>query len=138
MPITLEPATADSLDEAAEALASWQDEGAPVQLTRVTSGGTGNWATENLAAALRVWRRDGQIMAVGLVEDAGLVRMGVAPIVDRDDAFAARLLADLSDPERGVLPADDASVEARSGTAFRRLLTESGWVADESWTPLSS
>ena len=103
----------------------------------MTSGGTGELGAEDLAGAVRVWRRDGQILAVGLVEDAGLVRMGVAPIVDRDDAFAARLLADLSDPAQGVLSADDASVEARSGTAFRRLLTESGWGADESWTPLS-
>ena len=137
MPITLETASPDSLDEAAEALASWQDEGAPVQLHPGDLGWNWKLGPANLAAALRVWRRDGQITAVGLVEDAGLVRMGVAPSVDRDDAFARRLLADLTDPERRVLSADDASVEARSGTAFRRLLTESGWVADESWTPLS-
>jgi len=133
----LETASPDSLDEAAEALASWQDEGAPVQLHPGDLGWNWKLGPANLAAALRVWRRDGQITAVGLVEDAGLVRMGVAPSVDRDDAFARRLLADLTDPERRVLSADDASVEARSGTAFRRLLTESGWVADESWTPLS-
>ena len=137
MPITLETASPDSLDEAAEALASWQDEGAPVQLHPGDLGWNWKLGPANLAAALRVWRRDGQITAVGLVEDAGLVRMGVAPSVDRDDAFARRLLADLTDPERRVLSADDASVEARSGTAFRRLLSESGWVADESWTPLS-
>lgn len=137
VPTTLETPTADSLDEAAEALASWQEEGAPVQLHPGDLGWNWKLGTENLAGAVRVWRRDGQIMAVGLVEDANLVRMGVAPIVDRDDTFAARLLADLSDPARGVLSADDASVEARSGTAFRRLLSEGGWVADESWTPLS-
>ena len=110
---------------------------APVQLHPGDLGWNWRLGAEDLAAAVRVWRRDGQILAVGLVEDAGLVRMGVAPIVDRDDAFAARLLADLSDPAQGVLSADDASVEARSGTALRRLLAESGWVADESWTPLS-
>jgi ribosomal protein S18 acetylase RimI-like enzyme len=125
------------LDEAAEALASWQEEGAPVLLHPGDLGWNWKLGAQDLAGAVRVWRRDGQIMAVGLVEDAGLVRMGVAPIADRDDAFAARLLADLSDPQRGVLSAGDASVEARSGTAFRRLLTESGWVADEPWTPLS-
>ena len=137
VPTTLETATADSLDEVAEAVATWQEEGAPVQLHPGDLGWNWKLGAEDLAGAVRVWRRDGQIVAVGLVEDPGLVRMGVAPIVDRDDAFAARLIADLSDPERGVLSADDASVEARSGTAFRRLLTESGWVAGEPWTPLS-
>jgi len=62
--------------------------------------------------------------------------MAVAPTVDRDESFAAQLLADLSDPERGVLPAGSASVEARYGAAFRELLHQNGWVADESWTPL--
>ena len=137
MPTTLQTATADSLDEVVEALACWQEEGAPVQLHPGDLGWNWRLGAEDLAAALRVWRRDGQILALGLVEDAGLVRVGVTPAVDRDEAFAARLLGDLSDPALGVLSAEDASVEARSGTAFRRLLTESGWVADEPWTPLS-
>ena len=89
-----------------------------------------------LAAAVRIWRRDGQILAVGLLDEAWLIRMGVAPSVDGDEAFAAHLLADLSDPARGVLLSGNARVEARSGTAFRELLTGSGWLADEPWTPL--
>jgi hypothetical protein len=103
---------------------------------RVTLGWNWSLGAEALAGAVRVWRRDRQILAVGLVDDAGLIRMGIAPSVDRDDPFAAQLLADLSDPARGVLPAGNASVEARSGTAFRELLRQSGWVADEPWTPL--
>jgi GNAT superfamily N-acetyltransferase len=35
-----------------------------------------------------------------------------------------------------VLPADTHLVEARFGAAFRNLLHQSGWVADEPWTPL--
>ena len=62
--------------------------------------------------------------------------MGIAPSVDRDDPFAARLLADLSDPASGVLPAGSVSVEARSGTALRQLLHQCGWEPGESWTPL--
>ncbi|GAA4726503.1 hypothetical protein GCM10023350_06560 [Nocardioides endophyticus] len=60
--------------------------------------------TAHLAGSLRVWR-DGQILAVGLVDGAGLIRMGIAPSVDRDTPLATRLLADLSDPARGPLPA---------------------------------
>jgi len=136
MSITLETATVASLDEVAEAVGSWQQDGGPVQLHPGDLGWNWSLGAEHLAAAVRVWRRDGQILAAGLVEDANLIRMGVAPSVDRDDPFAAQLLADLSDPARGVLTAGIASVEARSGTAFRELLDRRGWVADEPWTPL--
>jgi len=91
-----------------------------------------------LAEAVRVWLRDGQILAVGMVDNAaGLIRMSIAPSVDNDAAFAAQMLADLSDPVRGVLPDGAGAVEARYGAAFRDLLHRSGWVADEPWTPLS-
>jgi len=135
MTATLGTATAASLDEVVEAVASWQQDGAPVQLHPGDLGWNWSFGATHLAESVRVWR-DEQILAVGLVDDVGLIRMGVAPSVDRDASFAARLLADLSDPDRGVLPERDARVEARAGTAFRGLLAESGWVADESWTPL--
>jgi hypothetical protein len=91
-----------------------------------------------LAGAVRAWTRDGQILAVGMVDAAaGLIRMGIAPSADDDATFAARMLADLSDPVRGALPGGAGAVEARFGAAFRDLLHRSGWVADEPWTPLS-
>ncbi|MFI5695118.1 GNAT family N-acetyltransferase [Kribbella sp. NPDC051586] len=135
MPITVETATVGLLDEVAEALASWQEDGGSVQLHPGDLGWNWSFGAEALARSLRAWRRDGEILAVGMVDDA-LIRMGIAPSVDLDDTFATRLVADLSDPAQGVLPAGDISVEARAGTAFRELLRESGWTADESWTPL--
>ena len=135
MPITLETATVASLDAVAEEVAAWQHEGGPVQLHPGDIGWNWSFGTAHLAGSVRVWRDD-RILAVGLVEDAGLIRMGIAPSVNRDAPFAARLLADLSDPARGVLPEGGGSVEARSSTAFRQLLAESGWSADEPWTPL--
>jgi GNAT superfamily N-acetyltransferase len=135
MSITLEPATVASLDAAVEAVASWQREGAPVQLHPGDLGWYWRSGAPALAEVVRVWRRDGQIVAVGLVEGAELIRMAVAPIVDHDEAVAARLVADLSDSD-GVLPARTASVEARAGTALRELLTASGWLPDEPWAPL--
>ncbi len=135
MSLTLSTPTVASLEEVVEAVASWQHEGGPVQLHSGDLGWNWSFGAAHLAESARVWR-DGEILAVGLVDDAGLIRLGMAPSVDRDAAFAAQLLADLSDPARGVLPEGSACVEARSGTAFRGLLAESGWLADESWTPL--
>jgi GNAT superfamily N-acetyltransferase len=135
MPITLRTGTVASLDEVAEAVASWQRDGGPVQLHPGDLGWNWSFGAAHLARSLRVWR-DEQILAVGLVDDAGLIRMGIAPSVDQDLPFATQVLADLSDPARGVLPSDGACVEARSGAALRELLAQSGWLADESWTPL--
>ncbi len=136
MSITLQLATPDSLDEIVEAVAVWQHDGGPVQLHPGDLGWHWRLGAQELAEALRVWRRDGQILAVGMVDDAGLIRMAIAPSVDEDDAFAVQLLPDLSDPGRGVLPAGAGAVEARFGAAFRDLLRRSGWAADEPWTPL--
>lgn len=135
MSITLQPATVASLDELTEAVAPWQQDGGPVQLHPGDLAWNWSLGATELAGAVRVWH-DGQILAVGLVDDAGLIRMGIAPSVDRDGPFAAESLADLSDTARGVVPAGNASVGARSGTAFRELLAETGWLADEPWTPL--
>lgn len=136
MAITLETATPDSLDEVAEAVATWQRDGGPVQLHPGDLGWHWRLGAMELAGALRVWRRNGQIVAAGLVDEPGLIRMALSPSTDQDDTFASQLLADLSDRARGVLPASAAIVEARFGAALRELLGESGWVADEPWTPL--
>jgi GNAT superfamily N-acetyltransferase len=136
MSIAVERATPASLDEVTAAVAAWQQDGVPVQLHPGDLGWHWRFGAEELAAAVRMWRCDGQILAVGLV-DTGLIRMAIAPSGERDDALAAQLLADVSDPgRRGVLPADTQVVEARFGSAFRDLLRRSGWVADEPWTPL--
>jgi ribosomal protein S18 acetylase RimI-like enzyme len=138
MSITMQRATLDSLSEIVEAVAVWQHTGGPVQLHPGDLGWNWSLGAQELADAVRVWTRDGQIVAVGMVDDAeGLIRMGIAPSVDADAAFAAQLLADLSDPAQGVLPDGAGIVEARFGAAFRDLLRRSGWVADEPWTPLS-
>jgi ribosomal protein S18 acetylase RimI-like enzyme len=136
MSITMQLATPDSLGEIVEAVAVWQHTGGPVQLHPGDFGWHWRMGGRELAEAVRVWTRNGQILAVGMVDD-GLIRMGIAPSVDEDAAFAARMLADLSDPGRGVLPEGAGAVEARFGAALRDLLRRSGWVADEPWTPLS-
>jgi GNAT superfamily N-acetyltransferase len=141
MSITVRTATVASLGEVVEAVASWQEDGAPVQLHPGDLGWNWSLGAQELAEAVRVWARDGQILAVGMGDDsARLIRMAVAPSVSEDEGFAARLVADLSDPGQGEsgpdVPAVE-TVEARFGTALRDLLHRSGWVAEEPWTPLS-
>src|SRR3954468_2465257 len=98
MSIIMRPATPDSLSEIVEAVAGWQHTGGPVQLHPGDLGWNWSLGARELAGAVRVWARDGQILAVGMVDGDGLIRMGLAPSVDTDAAFAAHVLADLSDP----------------------------------------
>ena len=127
MPVTTRRGTVSTLDEVVRTVASWQDDSGSVQLHPGDLGWNWSLGTQQLADALRVWRRDGEILAVGMADDAGLIRMAVAPSIDEDDPFALRLLAGLSDI--GI-------VETRRGAALRELLRRSGWVDDEPWTPL--
>ena len=46
------------------------------------------------------------------------------------------MVADVTRPERGVLPQGSVAIEARFGAVFRGLLLDEGWIADEPWTPL--
>lgn len=129
MATTLQLGTPDLLEEAVDAVAIWQHEGGPVQLHPGDLGWNWSLGTEVLAAAVRVWRRDEEIVALGMVDDPGLIRMAIAPSIDQDDTCAVQLLADLS--ASGIV-----AVEARYGAAFRDLLRQRGWADDEAWTPL--
>ena len=85
---------------------------------------------------MRTWSRDGDILAAGFLDGPGVFRLTVAPDVWRNDHLAREVVADLSDPERGVLPAGKASVEVPDGTRIQELLSEGAWCLGESWTPL--
>lgn len=134
--IATETPTLAELDDVVAALASWQREGAPVQLHPGDLGWNWSLGGERTAAAVRLWRREGVVVAAGLLDGPTLVRMAVSPEVDADEDVAARLVADLTDPSAGVLPEGTASVEMRAGSAVRRRLTVEGWTPDEPWTPL--
>jgi len=117
-------------------LREWQRVGAPVQLHPGDLGWYWRFGAEATAAAVRAWSRDGQLLAVGLLDGPGLLRLAISPEAGHDEELAQQMFADVTRPERGVLPRGDASVEARSGSSFRRLLSAAGWDAGEPWTPL--
>ena len=120
-----------------DVLREWQRDHGPVQLHPGDLGWYWRFGADATAAAVRTWSRDGEILAIGLLDGPDLLRMAIAPDADGDDELARQLVADVSRTEAGVLPPGPASVEARFGQRFRSLLLDHGWMDDESWTPLS-
>lgn len=137
VPIVLSKPGVDGLSEAVRVLRGWQYDGAPVQLHPGDLGWYWRFGAEATAAAVRTWSRDGQILAIGLLDGPGLLRLAIAPAAQHDEDLARQMVADVTRPERGILPAGNVYIEARFGALFRRLLSDDGWHADEPWTPLS-
>lgn len=126
----------DGLSEIVSVLREWQDDGTPVQLHPGDLGWYWRLGAQATAAAVWVWRREEQILAIGLLDSPELLRLAIAPAAEHDEELARQMAADVMDPERGVLPRGDVCVEARFGDLFRGLLCEDGWELGEPWTPL--
>lgn len=126
----------DQLGDVVRALRDWQRDDAPIQLHPGDLGWFWRAGAEAVAAALRIWHRGGQIVAIGLVDSPEVLRMTVAPEAWHDQALADQVAADVSEPGRGVLPAGKVSVESPDGTRIRDSLADAGWRAGEAWTPL--
>ena len=105
--------------EAVGVLRGWQHDGGPVQLHPGDVGWYWRFGADATAAAIRTWKRAGQILAIGLLDGPDLLRMAIAPDADGDDELARQLVADVTGPEAGVLPPGPVSVEARFGERFR-------------------
>ncbi|MFE1774407.1 GNAT family N-acetyltransferase [Streptomyces sp. NPDC059008] len=136
MTITLGEPGVDGLSEAVGALREWQYDGAPMQLHPGDLGWFWRFGAEATASAVRTWSRGGRILAVGLLDGPGLLRLTIAPDAQRDEELARRLVADVTEPERGVLPEGKVNIEAPVGALVQDLLFENGWKTDEPWTPL--
>ncbi|MFH8974962.1 GNAT family N-acetyltransferase [Streptomyces sp. NPDC017890] len=126
----------DGLSGTVGVLREWQYEGAPMQLHPGDLGWFWRSGPEATAAAVRTWSRDGQILAVGLLDGPGLLRLTIAPDAQLDEELARQLVEDVTRPERGVLPEGRVNIEAPLGALLQDLLLEDGWNADEPWTPL--
>ena len=136
MAIVLNRPRVDGLAEAVGALREWQYEGAPMQLHPGDLGWFWRFGAEATAAMVRTWSRDGQILAVGMLDDANLLRMTIAPDSRQDEELGHQLVADLTHPERGVLGHGKAYVEAPRDAQVQDLLFDAGWDTDEPWSPL--
>ncbi|WP_420111595.1 GNAT family N-acetyltransferase, partial [Pseudactinotalea sp.] len=136
MAIDLSQPGVDDLPAAVTALAAWQVEGGPVQLHPGDLGWGWQIGATDVAQRVRTWSRSGQLRAIGLLDGPGVVRLGIAPDAGDDEQLADRVVADISDPQRGVLATSKGAVEARFGTAIRARLFDQGWVADDPWATL--
>ncbi|GAA1522046.1 hypothetical protein GCM10009730_32410 [Streptomyces albidochromogenes] len=136
MAIVLGRPGADGLREAVGALREWQYDGAPTQLHPGDLGWFWRFGAEATAAAVRTWSRDGQILAVGLLDGPGLLRLAIAPDARWDVELAQRLVEDVAEPRRGVLMEGKVAIEAPRSALVRGLLSEGGWNAGEPWAPL--
>ena len=137
MAILLREADVDGLGEAVAVLRTWQYDEAPMQLHPGDLGWFWRFGAEATAAAVRTWSRDGQILAVGLLDGPDLLRVTIKPGAHRDEELAEQLVRDVTDPEHGVLADGEVHVEAPTGALVDALLAEHGWGTDEPWTPLS-
>jgi len=126
----------DGLSSAVDVLREWQFEGAPMQLHPGDLGWFWRFGAEATAAAVRTWTRDGEILAVGLLDDPTLLRLAISPHAQQDEELAHQLVEDVTEPDRGVLVEGNVHVEAPMGTLVSHLLSEEDWDTDEPRTPL--
>ena len=125
------------LEHVADVLSGWQYDGGPVHLHPGDLGWHSLRGAATTASSLRVWSREGKVLAIGLLDGPdGLLRLAVDPDVRDDEELSRQLVADVQDPQRGVLAGGDAIVEARGASRFAELLAQAGWRPDEPWTPL--
>jgi GNAT superfamily N-acetyltransferase len=136
--VAIELSTPDvgQLGDVVHALRDWQHDASPIQLHPGDLGWNWQFGAEATAAAVRTWSRDGQLLAVGFLDSPEVLRVTVAPQVWREEELAHQVVADVSEPQRGVLPAGKVSVESPNGTRVQDLLSDVGWSAGEPWTPL--
>lgn len=136
MAIALRRPEVDGLGEALAAHREWQHEEAPMQLHPGDLGWQWRFGAEATAAAVRTWSRDGEVLAVGFLDEANLLRLAIGPGSQRDEELAHRLAEDIAEPARGVLGEGKVALEVTRNALVHGLLVERGWVPDEPWTQL--
>lgn len=132
----MEIPTADDLPAIIDLVGSWQTEGQPVQVHPGDLGWYQRFGAEALASALRLWGDNGETVAVGFLDESELIRLAISPAYDDDASLAEVVVADLSGALSDLLPPGKGIVEARFGSALRRILAEAGWTSDAPWTTL--
>lgn len=135
--IALHQPDADEMGEVLDTLRRWQQGETHVLLHPGDLGWFWRLGGDAAAGATRTWRRDGELVAIGLLDEPFWLRVAIAPDLRQDEPLARQLATDVSDPERGVLPMENVWFDAPRGASLRDLMSSMGWEATEAWTPLS-
>ncbi|KAJ6789638.1 hypothetical protein PWT90_08270 [Aphanocladium album] len=137
MEIILETPSPSFLGHITATLASWQSD---IVANHIHPGDLGwfeRFGTGKAAASVRIWSSaaDKTILAIGLLDGADLLRATVAPSARRNKALARAMAADITDPERGVLPRGSVSVDISADALVREhVAAADGWAEGEQWT----
>lgn len=125
-------------------LDSWQTDDGPLHLHTGDLGWYSLRGAKATAQSMRVWRCDGKVLAIGLLDGENLLRLAVDPDFSRDDSLARQIECDIDPSDSTVPPTSSAVfgkgtaiVEAQGAARLVARLAERGWDADEPWTPLS-
>lgn len=77
MGFTVQQATVAMLEEVVDVVGSWQHDGLPVHVHPGDLGWLWRFGAQQVVDGLWLWRSDGRLVAVGMVDGAeGLIRMG--------------------------------------------------------------
>ncbi|MEU8226855.1 GNAT family N-acetyltransferase [Kribbella sp. NPDC048915] len=136
MAIELSTPGIGELGDVVAMLREWTREDVPLQLHPGDLGWYWRFGEDRTAAATRVWRRGGQIVAIGMLDEPDWLRMSIAPEVQRDEELAHRIVDDVSAPANGVLIDGKVYVDTPMGALVQELLFKQGWNADAPWVPV--
>ncbi|TCC05253.1 GNAT family N-acetyltransferase [Kribbella soli] len=136
MGIEMGTAGVGELGDVVGVLREWQREGVASQLHPGDLGWFWRFGVERTAAATRIWRRGGEIVAIGMLDEPDWLRMSIAPELQRDEELAQRIVEDVSVPAQGVLIEGKVYVETPMGALVQDLLFKDGWNADVPWVPV--
>lgn len=136
MTFVVETPAVGGLELVVARLAEWQVDGGAVQLHPGDLGWFWRYGAERTAAAVRTWARDGELLAVGMLDEPDLLRVAIAPSAQEDEELARRIAADVADPAAGVLVEGKVYLETPNGSRVRDLLFAAGWELDDPWQPL--
>lgn len=136
MVISLRTPSVDELGAITREVGEWHTDSTPFQLHPGDIGWFGWRGDEVTAAALRTWWRDGRLVAAGLLDGPGLLRLAVTPSAMTDRDLGDAMAGDIAHEDGRALPAGEADVEAPAGATVRDALVTRGWTSGDEWTHL--
>lgn len=130
------PSPAD-LARIARLLSLWQADPWSGHLHPGDLGWHSSGGAEKMAQELRIWERDGEPVAIGMLDGPEVLRLAVDPEAAEDREAAEFIAMDLHGRRVDLFSGGEAIVESRNAPALRAVLAGAGWVDDEPWTPMS-